>query len=283
MAAREFEEKTMKVLMLASTASILLVLALILGTIVVKGAGAIDLAMITRTPEGGYYLGKGGGIANAIAGSLMLSMGAVLLAFLTSLPIVLYLNVYRRSSSVFVAIVRFSFDVLWGVPSIVFGAFGFAIMIAFRLPGSLLCGTITVALLILPVMSRAMDETIRMVPRSLLDASYSLGATRYETAFKVVLRQALPGIITAVLLAFGRAIGDAASVMFTTGFTDYIPTSLLEPAATLPLAIFYQLGTPIPEVQQRAYASALVLTVIILTISIAIRIVTKRWVRNAIR
>ena len=90
-----------------------------------------------------------------------------------------------------------------------------------------------------------MDEVIRLVPQELLDSSYALGANRLETALKVVIRQALPGILTAVLIAFGRGIGDAAAVIFTAGFTDAIPTSLLRPAATLPLAIFFQLGVPI--------------------------------------
>lgn len=156
-------------------------------------------------------------------------------------------------------------------------------MLFFGLRASLLGGIIAVSLLLLPIMSRAMDEVIRMVPEELSDASYALGATRLETAFKVVARQALPGIITAVLIAFGRGIGDAASVIFTAGFTDYIPYSLLRPAATLPLAIFYQLGAPFPEVQQRAYASAFILTGIILTISITSRLLTMRYTKHTIK
>ncbi len=110
-----------------------------------------------------------------------------------------------------------------GVPSIVYGAFGFTIMIYFGLRASLLGGIIAIALLILPMLIRSMDEVIRLVPRELLDASYALGATRWETALKVVARQSLPGILTAVLIAFGRGIGDAAAVIFTAGFTDAIP------------------------------------------------------------
>ena len=224
--------------------------------------------MITQTPKGGYYLGKEGGILNAIVGSLYLAGGATLLALLFSLPIVLYLNLYARKRSRLAVFTRFSLDVLWGIPSIVYGAFGFIVMIDVGLRASLLAGIIAVALLELPIMTRAMDEVIRLVPQALADASASLGATRLETALKVVVRQALPGILTAVLIAFGRGIGDAASVLFTAGFTDSIPTSLLQPAATLPLAIFFQLGTPYPEVQERAYASAAILTLIILVISL---------------
>lgn len=269
--------------MITSTLIILSSLALILTTIVIKGLPAMNLAMITQTPKGGYYLGKEGGILNAIIGSLYLAGGATFLAILISLPVVLYLNVYAKKSSRLVNFTRFSFDVLWGVPSIVYGAFGFTIMLFFGLRTSLLGGIITVSLLILPFMSRAMDEVIRMVPEELLDASYALGATRLETALKVVVRQTLPGILTAVLIAFGRGIGDAASVIFTAGFTDSIPYSLFRPAATLPLAIFFQLGTPFPEVQERAYASALILTVIILIISIVARILTRRFTKHIVK
>jgi len=269
--------------MIAATLIILSSLVLILTTIVIKGLPAINLAMITQTPKGGYYLGKEGGILNAIVGSLYLAGGATFLAVLISLPVVLYLNVYAKKNSRLITFTRFSFDVLWGVPSIVFGAFGFTIMLFFGLRASLLGGIIAVSLLILPIMSRTMDEIIRMVPEELLDSSYALGATRFETALKVVVRQALPGILTAVLIAFGRGIGDAASVIFTAGFTDSIPYSLLRPAATLPLAIFFQLGTPFPEVQERAYASALILTVIILIISIVARILTKKFTKHIVK
>jgi len=116
-----------------------------------------------------------------------------------------------------------------------------------------------------------------------LEASYALGTTRFETALKVVVRQTLPGIVTAILIAFGRGIGDAASVILTAGFTDNIPYSLFRPAATLPLAIFFQLGTPFPEVQQRAYAAALILTVVILIISIVSRILTRRFTKHIVK
>ncbi len=156
-------------------------------------------------------------------------------------------------------------------------------MAALGLRASLLAGIITVALLELPIMTRAMDEVIRLVPQAMTDASASLGATRLETALKVVVRQAMPGILTAVLIAFGRGIGDAASVLFTAGFTDSVPTSLLQPAATLPLAIFFQLGTPYPEVQERAYASAAILTLLILAISLISRTLIRRISRHSVR
>jgi phosphate transport system permease protein len=283
MEMRKVEEKTFSALMVIATVIILSTLVLILATVVRKGLPAMDLAMITQTPKGGFYLGKEGGVLNAIVGSLYLAGGATLLSIGISLLVVLYLNVYADRHSRLAAFTRFSFDVLWGIPSIVYGAFGFTIMLYLGLRTSLLGGIIAVALLILPMMSRAMDEVIRMVPQELYDASYAVGATRLETAFKVITRQALPGIMTAILISFGRGIGDAASVIFTAGFTDSIPYSLLRPAATLPLAIFFQLGTPIPQVQERAYASALILTVLILIISLASRILARKFTKHVLK
>lgn len=280
---RYVEERIFKGLMFFSTLLIVSSLLLILATVLVKGLPYLSLDMVTKTPQGGYYLGKGGGILNAIVGSLYLAGGATLLAVLFSLPIALFLNVYSRPDAQLVFTCRFAFDVLNGVPSIVFGAFGFTLMIYFGMRASLLGGIIAIALLILPMLIRSMDEVIRLVPRELMEASYALGATRWETAMKVVARQALPGILTAVLIAFGRGIGDAAAVIFTAGFTDSIPDSLLRPVATLPLAIFFQLGVPIPEVQGRAYASALVLTILILIISVAARLLSRRLTRHVVK
>jgi len=280
---RHLEERIFKFLMMVSTVIVAGSLLVIVGTIVVKSLPALRPAMLFQTPKGGYYLGKEGGILNAIVGSLYLATGATLLAVILGLPIVLYLNLYLKKSSAFAAVTRFSLDVLWGIPSIVYGAFGFLVMMALGLRASLGAGILTVGLLELPIMTRAMDEVIRLVPQALKDASYSLGATKLETALKIVVKQTLPGILTAVLIAFGRGIGDAASVLFTAGFTDSVPTSLSQPAATLPLAIFFQLGTPFPEVRQRAYASAAVLTLVILAISLFSRLVFRKLTKHTIK
>ena len=275
------EETVFKILMLASMMIVLGSLILILGTVIWRGLPALNLAMLTQTPKGGYYLGEEGGILNAIIGSLYLAGGATILALLASLPIAIYIQLYAAGSRL-AELIRLSLDVLLGIPSIVYGAFGFTIMLFLGMRASLLGGMTVLALLELPIMVRGMDEAIAMVPPSLKEASYALGATRYETAMKVIVRQTAPGLLTAVLLAFGRGIGDAASVLFTAGYTDRLPDSLLGPAASLPLAVFFQLGTPFPAVQDRAYASALILTVIILAISLLSRRLASRWRENII-
>jgi len=270
-------------LMILSTSIIVAVLLLIIISILYKGLPSLSWEMISKIPQGGYYFGKEGGILNAIIGSLYLASGAVILGLCFSLPLALYINIHRAKNSRLVNFIRFLLDVLWGIPSIVYGAFGFSVMIYFGIRTSLLAGIITVTLFIIPIMVRSMDEVLKTVPKGLLESALSLGSTRSETAYKVVCRQSIPGIVTAILLAFGRAIGDAAAVLFTAGYTDYIPTALNQPVATLPLSIFFQLSSPIPEVQDRAYAAAVILTVIILIISVTSRIVSNKFKQKRIR
>lgn len=267
---RLLEEKIFKALMIFASTLIIAILLYILWVIVSHGLPSLTLDMITKIPSGGFYLGKEGGILNAIVGSLMLIIGSVILSIFISLPVALYINFILKKKSRFAQIVRFAFDILFGIPSIVYGAFGFMVMIFFGLQASLLGGIIAVTMLIIPIMVRSVDEVAAYVPRDLIEATQSLGATKYEI-LKVIVRQLMPGITTAILLSVGRGIGDAATVLFTAGFTDSIPVSPTQPAATLPLAIFFQLSSPIKEVQDRAYAAALILTIIILLLSFSTR------------
>lgn len=282
MTKRRFLEIIFKVAAISATLIIVAVLLVILGTVVVKGAGAFKWSILTQVPKGDFYLGGGGGIANAIVGSFYLGIGATALALIISLPTVLYLRVFAGGSR-FAGIIRGLLDVLWGVPSIVFGAFGFTVMIYLGLRASLMAGIITVAMFELPIMIRAIDEVVKMVPHELEEASYALGSTRCETAIRVIARQAMPGIVTGSLLAFGRGVGDAASVLFTAGFTDRIPQSLADQAATLPLSIFFQLGTPFEAVHQRAYAAALMLVILVLIISILSRVLSAKLSRHTVK
>lgn len=279
---RKLEEALFKGFMIASLVIVLGVLAGMILVIVLRGASSLSLSMLIQTPKGGYYLGKEGGIANAIVGSLYLAFGASILSFLLGLPIAFALQkeyLGRRLAWV----TRLSLDILWGTPSIVYGAFGFIVMVYFGFTASLLGGVIALALLMLPIMTRSIEEVIRMIPPELKELTYALGATRVEATLKVIVRQALPGMVTGILLAFGRGIGDAASILFTAGYTDYFPRSLFDPVASLPLAVFFQIATPIPEVQNRAYASALILLIIVLIISLASRLLGRRFSRHIIR
>ncbi|GAB4300003.1 MAG: phosphate ABC transporter permease PstA [Marinilabiliales bacterium] len=280
---RNWEEKFFYCLMMASVLLISFILITIIYSIVKKGLPSLSWEMISQTPKGGYYFGKEGGILNSIIGSIYLSLFAVILAFIVGFPATLFLNIHLAKRKRIASTIRFLLDLLWGVPSIVYGAFGFSIMVFFGLHTSLLAGIIIVALLILPIMIRSMDEVIKEVPRELTESALSLGSTNSEIGYKIMFRQCVPGIITAILLSLGRGIGDAASVLFTTGFTDNIPTSLTQPVATLPLSIFFQMSSPIEEVKNRAYASALILLLIILVISILSRLFSVKYEKNKVK
>ncbi len=277
------EEAFFRFIMLLSTCTIVFALCLIIFSILKRGLPSLSLEMLTQTPKGGFYFGKEGGILNAIVGSLYLSSGATLIAFIIGLPVALYMNIYLINRKKTVNAIRFLLDVLWGIPSIVYGAFGFSIMVFLGMKASLLAGIIVVSLFIIPIMIRAMDEGLMTIPGGMIESATSLGANKSEVAFRICVRQCFPCIVTAILLSFGRAIGDAASVLFTTGFTDRIPTSLTQQTATLPLSIFFQLSSPIPEVKNRAYAAAAVLTFIVLIISILSRVLTAKYKKSIIK
>ncbi|MBN1952444.1 MAG: ABC transporter permease subunit [Bacteroidales bacterium] len=283
MATRKFrkqEETFFIYLMRLACLSIVVVMGLILYSILKKGIPALNWKILTTVPEGGFYFGGEGGILNAILGSLYLAFGATLIALVLSIPSALFLNVHLRKYTRLTNIIRLIIDVLWGIPSVVYGAFAFSVMIWVGMRTSLLAGMITVALFITPIMLRSMDESLKSVSNLLYEAALSLGSTRSEISVRIFLKQCIPGMITAILLSFGRAIGDAAAVLFTAGFTDNVPTSLTQPAATLPLSIFFQLSSPLPEVRERAYAAALALTVIILIISVSGRLISYKFTRN---
>lgn len=277
------EEKVFRILSAVATYSLIATLALIIVLIFLKGFPALSWEMIFKTPKGGYYYGGEGGVLNAIVGSLYISVGATIIATIIGVPAALYINVhlsrYKRTQNT----IRYILDALWGVPSIVYGAFGFALMLFLGMNASLLAGIITIALLITPIVVRTFDEVLSTIPKGLHEASLALGATKSEMALKIIFKQGFPGFITALLLAFGRGIGDAASVLFTAGYTDLIPIHLDEPAATLPLAIFFQLGSPIPEVRERAFAAAAILTIIILVISLTARFLSKKYSKTNLK
>lgn len=278
--AKYIEERVMKALMILSALIVLAVVVSIVWTIVVKGARCFSWEMITQVPGKDWNVRNDGGFLNAILGSLLVVLPAMILAALVSIPVVFYMNLYLRRSHPLSYAARLAFDVLYGIPSIVYGAFAFTVMVLVGMRASLLGGIIVSTLLMIPMMIRSGDEISKSVPDEMVDATYSLGATRWET-MKVVLRQVLPGMITAALLAVGKAIGDAAGVMFTAGFSDAVPGSLSDPTATLPLAIFNWIIMPEPF-PDRCYSAALVLTVIVLVLSLTGRWLGRRFTKNNI-
>lgn len=272
------EEKVVKALMWVAVSLVVLVVASIICTIFVKGFGSLSWDMVTKVPGRNWNTADDGGFVNAIWGSVIVVAPATLIAMVVSIPVVFYMNLYRRRSNWLSYVARLAYDVLYGIPSIVYGAFAFMIMVMVGMRASVLGGIIVSTLLIIPMFIRNGDEISKSVPDDMIDAAYSLGATKWET-LKVVVRQVLPGMATATLLAVGKAIGDAAAVMFTAGFSDSMATSLSSPTATLPLAIFNWVTMPDPF-PGRAYAAALVLTVIVLILSLGGRWITNHFTKN---
>lgn len=272
------EEKVVKALMWVSVSLVILVVTSIICTIFVKGFGSLSWDMVTKVPGRNWNTTDDGGFINAIWGSVIVVAPATLIAMVVSIPVVFYMNLYRRRSNWLSYVARLAYDVLYGIPSIVYGAFAFMIMVMVGMRASVLGGIIVSTLLIIPMFIRNGDEISKSVPDDMIDAAYSLGATKWET-LKVVVRQVLPGMATATLLAVGKAIGDAAAVMFTAGFSDSMATSLSSPTATLPLAIFNWVTMPDPF-PGRAYAAALVLTVIVLILSLGGRWITNHFTKN---
>lgn len=278
---RIIEEKLFYALMLFSLIIVLGSLLLIVTLVVINGAPSITLEMLTQTSGGEFHIGGGGGILNAIVGSILLAFPATAIAFLIGICIGLFLQ-HEFTHHWSAAFVRLSLDILWGIPSIVYGVFCFMIMIYLGVGSSLLAGIVALTLLEIPIITRSIDESIKLVPFGLKESAYSLGSTKIETALHVVRRQAFPGILAGVLLGLGRGIGDAASIIFVIGDSNSIPTSLTSATAALPTMIFNLYSSPIPIVRQRAYAAAFILLILVLLISIVSRVLTKRFTKHII-
>src|ERR1700744_2027412 len=197
MKKRKFEELFFRLLMLLATILVGGSFFLIVGTVFYKGVRFMNWDMLTKTPGGGFYIGKEGGVLNAIIGSFYVAGGATILGLLISIPVALFINLYMDGKRFLSNTIRMAFDVLFGIPSILYGGFGFLIMVCFGIRASLLGGIIAVTLLVIPILVRTLDEVIRTVPGELRDAALSLGATRWEMA-KVVLKQIRPGIFTVI-------------------------------------------------------------------------------------
>lgn len=276
--AKHIEEAVMRVLMVLAVLIVLAAVLSIVWTIFAHGLRSLTWEMVSQVPGRNWNTQDDGGFLNAILGSLYIVLPAALIGACVSIPVVFYMTMYKRRVSKLSYLARLAFDILYGIPSIVYGAFAFMVMVWVGMRASTLGGILVTTLLIIPIMVRSGDEIAKTVPDEMVDAAYSLGATKWET-LKVVLRYVLPGMVTAFLLAIGKAIGDAAAVMFTAGFSDQLATSLSDPTATLPLAIFNWITMPEPF-PDRAYAAALVLTVIVLLLSLGSRYITRRLTRH---
>ncbi|HOI12204.1 MAG TPA: phosphate ABC transporter permease PstA, partial [Methanoculleus sp.] len=258
-----------------SVAIVIAALGVILFEIVVNGAGAITWEFLTGSPRD---LGRAGGIFPAIVGTFYLVGGALAVALPLGIATAIYLIEYTADTALTRSI-RTAVDLLNGTPSIVFGLFGFAFLVLFLGFGvSLIAGQITLGLMILPTIIRTTEEALRSVPGSLREGSYALGATKWQTTWRVVLPPAIPGILTGAILSIGRAAGETAPIMFTAAIfsTRFLPSSLTEPVMALPYHLFV-LTTTVPGAATQSYGTAFVLLILVLAIYLAAILVRRRY------
>jgi len=246
------------------TLIILSVLFFIVAFILRRGLPHVTWEFLTQSPRS---MGREGGIFPMIVSTACVAGLAVLVATPLGLGMAIYLAEYTREGR-WTAIIRFGADCLAGVPSIIFGLFGFVFFaITLGLGLSVISGALTLALMVLPTIMRASEEAIRAVPKSYRDVSYGLGGTRWQVVTRVVLRSALPGIATGIVLAIGRSISETAAVMLTAGSALRLPRSLFDSSRTMSLHFYILSREGIS--MDNAYATAAVLILVILAINLS--------------
>lgn len=250
--------------------------ASILAMVFLRGAHALTWSVVTTVTQG-----VGGGLLNAIEGTLVLSFGGILLAVPIGVAAGVYLAEFDRG--LFAPVVRFLADVLVGVPSIVVGYFGYVTMVAgLGWKFSALAGSVALAIIALPYISRTSEMAMRQVPRSVREAAYGLGATDGKVVTRVCLPMALPAILTGVLLALAIAVGETAPLIYTAGWSNYMWNGHLtnEPIGYLTYAIWAFITEPFTTAHELAYAAAFLVTLLVLLISVASRLLLDENVRG---
>jgi len=247
----------------------------------IQGAGAISWEFLTEAPRDSMTRG---GIFPAIVGTLCLTLGAMLVALPLGVCAAIYLSEYAKPGKV-LSVVRLGIQNLAGVPSVVFGLFGLALFVVFFGFGvSILAGSLTLGLLILPTVIGASEEALRQVPDTFREASLALGATKWQTVRKVILPAALPGILTGSILGLGRAAGETAPIMFTaaTFYTLHLPDSVLDGVMALPYHVYVlaTAGTHIEQTRPLQYGTVLVLIALVLGLNLTAIIIRTRLRRQ---
>jgi phosphate transport system permease protein len=255
-----------------SVALALLPLVMILATLVVKGAGSLDWDFFTRMPAPTGQ--EGGGVAHAIVGTLII----VGTASLIGLPIGVAAGIYcaEYAGSRLATATRFVADVMNGTPSIVVGVFAWAWIVAQQGHFSAFAGAVALAFLMIPMVLRTTEEMVKLVPHSLREAALALGYPRWRTSLTIVVRTTLPGIVTGSLLAVARIAGETAPLLFTALGSAFMSTRLDQPMAALPLVVFTYATGPFEEWHRLAWATALVLILVVFVLSLAARLATRR-------
>lgn len=240
--------------------------------LVYRGVGSINWAFLTQTPK---PVGEsGGGMANAIVGSVFILGIASIIGVPVGIGAGIYLAEFGRNR--FGDTIRFTADVLNGVPSIVVGIVAYALVVLTQKHFSALAGGVALAIMMIPTITRTTEEMLLLVPQALREAAYGLGISRWRTTLSITLRTATSGVITGIMLAFARVAGETAPLLFTAFGNQFWNLRINQPTAALPLQIFSYAISPYDEWHRQAWAGALVLIVLIVTAVAAVRIAVRR-------
>jgi phosphate transport system permease protein len=249
-------------------------LFLILGTVVVRGLGTFNWAFLTQIPK---PIGEeGGGMGNAILGSVLLLSFASLIGVPLGIGAGIFLAEYGRNK--FSNVVRFTADALNGVPSVVIGMTAWALVVVPQGHFSLISGSVALGIMMIPVISRTTEEVLLLVPQSIREAALGLGIPKWRTIISVVLRSASAGIVTSVMLAFARIAGESAPLMFTAFGNEFWSSSPNQPVAALPLQIYKYAIQPYEQAHAQAWTAALVLISMIVLTVVFVRFMVSRGV-----
>jgi phosphate transport system permease protein len=275
-ARRRRSDRIARTLLAAATAIALVPLVLVLFYVIKRGLGALSVEFFTTDPSGRFF-GSAGGIRSAIVGTLEIVALATVMSVPIGVGIAIYLVEYGKASPL-ARIVRYFVDVLTGVPSIVFGLFIYGVLIIGGGFGGFAGwkGSLALALLMLPIVTRASEVVLQLVPDSLREAGLALGAPRWKIVGRIVLPAALPGIVTGVLLAIARAAGETAPLLFTVLGAKELTYNLNDQMNSLPLQIFNDVREAQDRLVTRAWGTALTLIVMILVLNIVARLISRR-------
>lgn len=269
---RRFMSNVMVGLMVIAVVIAVLPLLFILLNLIIKGAGSLSWSFFTRTPVPAGE--TGGGVAHAIVGTLMIVGVASLIGVPIGMGAGLFCAEYPGTR--LAKATRFLADVMNGTPSIVVGVFAWTLIVARQKHFSGFAGSAALAMLMIPMVMRTTEELIKLVPQSLREAALALGYPRWRTSISIILRTALPGIVTGTLLAVARVAGETAPLLLTALGSQYLSFNINEPMAALPLTVFQYASGPYEEWHQFAWAAALVLILVVLALSIGARLATRR-------
>jgi phosphate transport system permease protein len=259
----------------AGAACAVIPLALVVFYVIQRGAGALSLSFFTTDPNGSF-LGDPGGIRSAILGTIEIVALATAIAVPVGIGVGVYLVEYGRGGRL-ASLVRYFVDVMTGVPSIVFGLFIYiTLVIGFGGGFAGWKGAVALALLMLPVVTRASEVALELVPNGLREAALALGAPRWRVIARVVLPTALPGVLTGALLAIARAAGETAPLLFTAAAVNGTSFDLGARMNSLPIQIFTDVAQPQARLVERAWGAALTLVALILLLSIVARLISRR-------